>query len=362
MFFWEKDNRISGRYITFEMIKPILNDYQHWKMPLQGKSVEGIPIDLYRIGCGEKRILIWSQMHGNESTTTLAMLDILLYISENQPDFLRFCTIYFIPMLNPDGAKKYIRFNANSVDLNRDAKQLSQPESQFLRLVFNEVKPDFCFNLHGQRSIFGAGKKGNPAIISFLAPSVNPQKEITSVRVKTMEVISLINNELQKYIPNCIGRYNDDFNINCTGDMFMSLNVPTLLFEAGHFSQDYSREGVRKYVALAILKGIETISFAENQITDYKKYFEIPQNEICFCDIFIKNMENNSENIAVFFEEKLFENKFILEPQIIQIGTLEGLFGHQTISLSEVYHKPFVNSEQVKNQIIQNIKAKYWAE
>lgn len=355
MFFLEKDNRISGRYITFEMIQKSLKDYQHWKMPLEGKSVEGTPIELYRIGSGKKRILIWSQMHGNESTTTLAMLDILLYISQKQPDFLQLCTIFFIPMLNPDGAKKYTRLNAISVDLNRDAQQLTQPESQFLRSVFEQFNPDFCFNLHGQRTIFGAGKTGKPAIISFLAPSVNPQKEITSVRKKAMEIISIINNELQKIIPNCIGRYNDDFNINCTGDMFMSLNVPTLLFEAGHFAQDYSREQVRKYVALAILKGIEAIAYDENQKINYEEYFKIPQNETCFRDIFI---ENNSENIAVYFEEKLENSQFILEPKITEIGKLEDLFGHQTISLSDIYDKKFINCEEVKNQIIKNIKTK----
>ena len=51
-------------------------------------------------------------------------------------------------MVNPDGAKLYTRVNANEVDLNRDSVNLSQPESKVLRNVFEEFKPDYCFNLH----------------------------------------------------------------------------------------------------------------------------------------------------------------------------------------------------------------------
>jgi hypothetical protein len=52
-------------------------------------------------------------------------------------------------MLNPDGAALY-RENANKVDLNRDSKHLQSRVS--LRAVF-EFKPDYCFNLHDQRTI-----------------------------------------------------------------------------------------------------------------------------------------------------------------------------------------------------------------
>ena len=70
-----KENKIRGRYVTFQMIKPILDNYKHWLIE-EERSVLNIPIPLYRIGNGEKKILIWSQMHGNESTTTKAILNI----------------------------------------------------------------------------------------------------------------------------------------------------------------------------------------------------------------------------------------------------------------------------------------------
>ena len=57
-----------------------------------------------------------------------------------------------------------------------------------------------------------------------------------------MEVIIKMNNVLQNVIPNQVGIYDDSFNINCVGDSFQSKGVPTILFEAGHYKNDYSRE------------------------------------------------------------------------------------------------------------------------
>ncbi len=47
-------------------------------------------------------------------------------------------------MLNPDGAEKWTRTNANDVDLNRDSQNLTQPESQILRKCIEDFKPDLC--------------------------------------------------------------------------------------------------------------------------------------------------------------------------------------------------------------------------
>ena len=61
-------------------------------------------------------------MHGNESTTTKALFDVLnVFADDDSKDvkkILNDCTIAIIPMLNPDGAKAYTRTNANDIDLN----------------------------------------------------------------------------------------------------------------------------------------------------------------------------------------------------------------------------------------------------
>ena len=132
---------------------------------------------------GPKKVLIWSQMHGNESTTTRALLDLFDHLhSISGAKLLKGLTLLIIPQLNPDGSSAYTRLNTNNVDLNRDALDLSQPESIALNEVFKSFSPDFCFNLHGQRSIFAAGKGVNPLLCLFCRlqqtiKEVLPQRE-----------------------------------------------------------------------------------------------------------------------------------------------------------------------------------------
>ena len=135
-------------------------------------------------------------MHGNESTTTKALFDFFNLInsdSELVNKLLNTFTFYCIPMLNPDGAKLYTRENANNIDLNRDSQLLSQPESNILRQVFDDFKPDYCFNLHDQRTIFGVDESCQPATLSFLAPSFNESREINECRLKAIDLIATIN-------------------------------------------------------------------------------------------------------------------------------------------------------------------------
>jgi hypothetical protein len=329
-----KANSLFGRYITLVDIEPLLE-----KLPKEiiGKSVLGKPIYKYTIGTGQTRIFMWSQMHGNESTTTKALFDFFNYIHSNDAigvKLLQEFTFCFLPMVNPDGAELYTRENANGIDLNRDSVDLSQPESQFLRQIFTEFKPDFCYNLHDQRTIFGAGDSGNAATISFLAPSYNENREVNKVRTRAMNVIVAMNYELQKHIPNQVGRFDDVFNINCIGDTFMSLGVPTILFEAGHYQNDYYREFSRKMIFIALLSGLRSIY--ENDIVDNKNtiYLQIPQNKIVFYDFIYKNVKINYDNkekitnFAAQYKEELIEGKIQFNAYIAEIGDLKGKFGH----------------------------------
>ncbi len=290
-----------------------------------------------KLGMEKTRILLWSQMHGNESTTTKALFDFINLLNGNSElakKFLDAFTFCCIPMLNPDGAKLYTRANANQVDLNRDSQNLTQPESRILREIFESFKPDFCYNLHDQRTIFGVGNTGKPATLSFLAPSYNEAREINASRLKAINLIAGINSVIQKYIPDQVGRFDDSFNINCIGDTFQSLGVPTVLFEAGHFQNDYFREETRKYVFISLVSSFEIIS--ENDIVNNKidKYLIIPQNNVVFYDFLYKNIKINYDgmeiitNFAAQYKEELIEGKLCFNAYIVKIGELEHHFGH----------------------------------
>lgn len=278
-------------------------------------------------------------MHGNESTTTKAIFDFLnTCISDINitASILKECTLCIIPILNPDGAKAYTRVNANTVDLNRDAQDQTQPESVVLNTVFNDFKPHFCFNLHGQRTIFSAGNSNNSATISFLAPAQDKDCTVTPTRKVAMEVIVNMNKTLQELIPNQVGVYDDAFNINCVGDTFQSKNIPTILFEAGHFANDYAREKTRELIYMSYMSSL--LYIAENNVdgTKYQDYFNIPENEKLFFDVIIKNVRPNTKaetivDIAFQFEERLEHEEVIFIPIVKKIGDLTNYYAHKQI-------------------------------
>ncbi len=208
-------------------------------------------------------------------------------------------------------------------------RELSQPESRALRDVFDKFQPDFCFNLHGQRTIFGAGLSGKSASVSFLSPAEDEARTITFTRKKAMTVISEINTVLQRQISGQVGVYDDSFNINCVGDTFQSLGVPTVLFEAGHVPGDYFREITREYIFQSLFVGINVITNNLQLEIDFEPYFEIPNNEKCFYDIIIRNSKGG--DIAMQYEERLFEGQLDFIPIVVQIGDLEAFFGHREI-------------------------------
>jgi hypothetical protein len=276
-------------------------------------------------------------MHGNESTTTKAAFDLCNVLANSKTininSILAECTIAIIPMLNPDGAKAYTRINANDIDLNRDAQELTQPESRTLRTFFDGFKPDFCFNLHGQRTIFSAGIVSNPATVSFLAPAQDEQCTITYTRRKAMEIIVKMNENLQRQIPNQVGIYDDAFNLNCVGDTFQSLDAATILFEAGHFANDYDREVVREFIFQSLLVAIYHISTTDIQGNHFESYFEIPQNQKLFYDIVIRNASVNDKitDVAIQYQERLIHKTLNFVPIVDKISDLSGFYGHKEV-------------------------------
>ena len=333
-----KEETIKGRYLTLDHIQPILDKLNtNNEVKIIGKSVLDKPIYSYEIGTGKTRIYLWSQMHGNESTTTKALFDFINVLNSGS-DFankmLETFTFYAIPILNPDGAALYTRENANKIDLNRDSQNLTQPESNVLREAFETFKPHYCFNLHDQRTIFGAGDTGKPATVSFLSPSYNEEREINDNRLKAINLIAGLNDVLQQYIPGQVGRFDDSFNINCIGDTFQYLGVPTILFEAGHFPADYQREITRKFIFFSLISSFRLLS--ENDLVDNRinDYLNISQNKAVFYDFMYKNIKINYDGIEIItnfvaqYKEELIEDKIQFNAYIVEVGDLENYFGH----------------------------------
>ena len=332
------ETRLQGRYVTLDMIIPLLESYKNeFEISEIGSSELGKKIPMITIGSGQKKVLAWSQMHGNETTTTKAIFDFLKFLGQKDAfqdeitEFLQTYTCCIIPILNPDGAVAYTRENSNGVDLNRDAQQLSQAESRVLADIFKDFKPDLCLNLHDQRTIYGF-KTGKSATVSFLAPAADQERSITPSRKTAMQHIAAMSEVLQGYIPDQIGRYDDTFNSNCVGDTFQKAGVPTILFEAGHYHDDYTREQTRKYIWYSFVTLFGFVAYNEASID---AYHELPENIKNHYDVIIKNVYSktldNTVSVAIQYNEVLKNQEIVFVPCIEAIGNLGNTFGHREI-------------------------------
>jgi hypothetical protein len=333
-----KVSSLRGRYLKEEdLIKEFKAISHKFKINNEGYSEEDRIISSFHLGQGSRKILIWSQMHGNETTTTKAVLDLLNFFSlykDITDSIFELCSFVIIPVLNPDGAVRYTRANANLVDLNRDASSRTQLESQLLNRVYTEFQPDFCFNMHDQRTIFSAGTNPFPATVSFLSPSFNEERELNVTRKKSMSLIASASLMLEKFIPNQIGRYDDSFNLNFIGDFFQAQGTPTILFEAGHFPNDYAREETRKYIFLALLKMVQDICLdVEDQLIDV--YFKIPENKKLFNDVIVRNVKSEDstiKDIVIQYKEVVEDEHINFVPFIEKIEKNIPFFAHREIN------------------------------
>ena len=81
-----KARDIASRRFTqtdlFQWLKPFEEQKLFQKSEV-GKSAEGRTIYLLTLGTGTTKVLLWSQMHGDEPTATMALVDMLSFMSRN---------------------------------------------------------------------------------------------------------------------------------------------------------------------------------------------------------------------------------------------------------------------------------------
>lgn len=305
-----------------------------------GKSVEGRDIHLIRWGKGPRKILLWSQMHGNEPTATMAIIDLLnFFTKDDQYNELRESlseklSIFMIPMLNPDGAERFTRQNALGVDLNRDALTGRMPEMQAFWKLVEDLKPDWAFNLHDQRNIFSAGDTAYPATISFLSASAEITKKMTPAREKSMKLIGLLADLVEDHLPRHVGRYSDEFYPRALGDNFHHRDIPCVLIESGAYPDDEFRDQARKLNFLCMLRSFKLIASEGYDKESTDRYHDIPENRTNFYDLILRDCrleyvgKEYTADIGLLFREEINEASKQLERKYLlkELGDLQ--FNH----------------------------------
>lgn len=346
--YYLQNPNFPNRYISPKKLFIYLEQEYAPQITLVGTSYLNKPIYMLRLGTGKRSVLAWSQMHGNESNATHAMLD-LLEMGKKQSGFLeemlKNITLDFVFMLNPDGSEKWTRRNALDIDLNRDFLKESSKEFSYLKALAMKKRYDYALNLHEQRTIFSTDGI-HPATLSFLAPSQNVEKEVTQTRKKSMAVISELHKVLKAMIPNHIGRYDEEFYPSSTGDNFTKMGIPTILFEGGHFENDYLRKETRKYYTLALYHCLRIIGSKDGSFDGWEEYDHIPENQESHYDIIYRNVKLNTDflcvlDIAVQYKEELKEGgeEISFVPMVMEVGDVGKKVGWVEIDCTGRYFK-----------------------
>ncbi len=221
-----------------------------------GHSVQGRPLYLVALGTGPRKVLLWSQMHGDEPTATPALLDVadtlLSWDSSETRAILDGLTLLIVPMLNPDGAERYARRNAQAIDVNRDALSLATAEGRALKAVRDRFQPELGFNLHDQNRRTTVGDTGVLATISLLAVSGDRAGTLTPGRARAKRVCSTVARTLAPFVPGGVARYDEDWNPRAFGDNLTAWGTPVVLIESGGVPPGRPRSDLTRldYVAL----------------------------------------------------------------------------------------------------------------
>ncbi len=333
----------------WDVAGPLASDAHGFKSEELGRSAEGRPLRHVSWGQGDKRVLLWSQMHGDESTASMALADLFRFLGEH-PDhpivqrLRRDTALHFLPVMNPDGAARFQRRNAQGIDVNRDARALASPEARALHGLRERLKPDFGFNLHDQQPGYRAGDSDRGTAIALLAPAYNDAREVNASRARAMEVSVAIRAVLEPYIAGHVAKWDDTFNPRAFGDLTSKAGVSTILLESGGIEGDPQKQRLRKLNFLALVGALDAIATGAHAGLPRALYENLPENGKVWPDLLIKGgtlampgQPQAKADVLVNFEDSLLERG----GAIADVGDLDERRARRTIDATGLYIVPF---------------------
>jgi hypothetical protein len=329
------------------LIEPII-DSPRFRTERIGESVQGRPITAIQVGTGTVKVLAWSQMHGDESAASMALVDVLAWLADTEADpvrdrLLNTITLTLVPMLNPDGAELFQRQNALGVDVNRDARRLSTPEGRALKGLHDRLKPDFGFNLHDQNARTVAGPNGKQVGISLLAPAISEDRRYDAVRSRARLVAARLAARLGTEIPGQVAKYDDTFNPRAFGDLIQTWGTSTVLIESGALAGDPQKQRLRMLNAAGLIDALVAIGDGSYANADPDWYESLPQNRSVAFDVLVRGAlvvglgpEAYLLDIGLTYGDAVAKTG----PRVSEVGDLTGAAALDTIDASGLYLHP----------------------
>lgn len=316
-----------------------------------GASLHGRPIRAVSFGRGPTRVLLWSQMHGDESTATMALADIIRFFAEGGEDAPRDAralrrlihdrlTVVMVPMLNPDGAQRFQRRNAAGVDVNRDARRLATPEARALKALRDSLAPAFGFNLHDQGARTTSGPDGEQVAIALLAPAADSARTYGPVRARARQLAALLAAGLADTMPGRVAKYDDTFNPRAFGDLIQSWGTSTILIESGALLDDPHKQRLRRLNVMLLLTALEAIATERYRDADPQAYEGLPFNHRIPNDLLltggrvvVPDGEPLPLDIALVYEDPVARRGLRLG----EVGDLDDVEAMDTLDVSGLY-------------------------
>ncbi|TRY32388.1 M14 family zinc carboxypeptidase [Aliiglaciecola sp. M165] len=275
-----------------------------------GYSYLGQAIRKFVWGDGPLCVLCWSQMHGDESTATAAIIDVLNTLCSRYDDksilaLKETLTIHFVPMINPDGAMKIQRENAQGIDINRDARALQSPEGKTLKGLIDILKPSLCFNLHDQNRYYRIANSQQPTTLAFLVPEGDEAGTLTENRLYAISLLDSVIGDLQEFMNGGIAKYSDTYSPRAFGDYASSVGVPCILIESGEYITDPNRQQARWLNYLVLMKMFHLLA-TNSQERSAPHYKNLPDNiENGMSDLLIRNVTVHRTDIDYMLDMSL---------------------------------------------------------
>ncbi len=303
-----------------------------------GSSHEGRPINLIEFGHGPKRLLAWSQMHGDEPTHTAVLVRLVEQLlgrpdAEESRAILKGVTLGLTPMLNPDGAVRGTRHNAQGIDINRDARDLATAEGRALRGLLDDFRPEFALNLHNQNHRTRLEDRAAPVAVALLAPPRDAAGTITANVEQAMRIAAVICGAVWPHCDGRVTRYDADYMPNAFGEWYQRQGVATLLIEAGGgVAGDESIVDLHCFALLAALRSLADDSYCE---ADPQRYASLKRSgEHRLFDLLIERASEGSArlDVGVNFPDRTLRHPDATQGEIAAIGDLAPFGGIETLS------------------------------
>lgn len=340
-----KESAITHRRFKHADIQALIHIHRlEFTLDELGKSVEGRGITSLKWGNGATKVMLWSQMHGNESTATMALFDLFNFLEGENDDhealrdlLKKQLSLKFIPMINPDGADAFKRRNALDIDLNRDAISQISPEAVILKQARDDFEPEFGFNLHDQQVYYNVVNTPKQATISLLAPAYNYETEINEVRGRAMKTIAGMNELLQEIIPGQVGKYDDAFEPRAFGDNIQKWGTSTILIESGGYTGDTEKQYIRKINFMIILNALHQIATRGYEKYTTEHYFSIPDNGLQLMDLVINEIQVEVKgkwypiDLAIRRREAENSEGYHVSGSVEDLGDMQVFFGFETL-------------------------------